>query len=72
MDNSIIDERVTELEIRLTHYEETLELLNQTIIEQRNEIDVLQIQIEHLNKKLKSAEGSIIADEKDETPPPHY
>jgi len=72
MDNSIIDERVTELEIRLTHYEETLELLNQAVIDQRNEIDVLQIQIEHLNKKLKSAQGSIIADEKDETPPPHY
>lgn len=71
-DNSMLDERVTELEIRLTHYEETLELLNQAIIDQRNEIDVLQIQIEHLNKKLKSAEGSIIADEKDETPPPHY
>ena len=68
----MLDERVTELEIRLTHYEETLELLNQAIIDQRNEIDVLQIQIEHLNKKLKSAEGSIIADEKDETPPPHY
>jgi len=51
-------------------YEE--QLLNQAVIDQRNEIDVLQIQIEHLNKKLKSAQGSIIADEKDETPPPHY
>jgi len=71
-DNARLDERVTELEIRLTHYEETLELLNQAIIEQRNEMDVLHIQIEHLNKKLKSAQGSIIADEKDETPPPHY
>lgn len=66
------DSRITELEIRLTHYEDTLEQLNQTIISQGNEIDTLKVQLEHLNKKLKSAQGSILADEKDETPPPHY
>lgn len=72
MSESTLENRVTELEIRLTHYEDTLEQLNQTIITQRNEIDALQFQLEHLNKKLKTAQGSILADEKDETPPPHY
>ncbi len=67
-----IENRVMELEIRLTHYEDTLELLDKTIITQRDEIDVLKVQIEHLNKKLKASQGSILADEKDETPPPHY
>lgn len=67
-----IDDRLTELEIRLTHYEDMIESLNRVIIDQGDEIHVLKVQIQHLNKKLKSAQGSIIADEKDETPPPHY
>ncbi len=72
MTNSEFDKRITELEIRLTHNEDTLEQLNQIIITQRNEIDTLQIQLEYLNKKLKTAQNSLLADEKDEIPPPHY
>ncbi|HHO59928.1 MAG TPA: SlyX family protein [Thiotrichales bacterium] len=72
MDKTALENRVMELEIRLTHYEDTIEQLNQAIISQGSEIDVLKVQLEHLNKKLKSAQGSILADEKDETPPPHY
>jgi len=66
------DSRLTELEIRLTHYEDMIESLNQVVIEQGNDIHVLKVQLKHLNKKLKSAQGSVLADEKDETPPPHY
>ncbi len=72
MNNNIIEDRITELEIRLTHYEDTLEQLDQMIISQRNEIGTLQVQIEHLNKKLKSAQTSPVAHESEETPPPHY
>lgn len=67
-----MEKRATELEIRLTHMEVTLEVLDTTIINQQSEIDKLKLQISILEKKLKSATESLVADEKDETPPPHY
>ena len=36
-----LDERVTELEIRLTHLEDTIDVLNHTVIEQHELIDRL-------------------------------
>lgn len=67
-----MEKRTTELEIRLTHMEDTLEILDRTIISQQTEIDKLKLQIVILEKKLESANISQVADEKDETPPPHY
>ena len=67
-----MDERITEVEIRLTHIEDTLDVLNQTIINQHKLIDQLQLQISILEKKLKAAATSNIAHESEETPPPHY
>jgi SlyX protein len=67
-----MDERITEVEIRLTHIEDTLDVLNQTIIDQHKLIDHLQLQISILEKKLKAAATSNIAHESEETPPPHY
>ena len=67
-----MDERITEVEIRLTHIEDTLDVLNQTIIDQHKLIDQLQLQISILEKKMKAAATSNIAHESEETPPPHY
>jgi len=67
-----MDKRITELEIRLTHLEDTIEVLNQTIINQHKEIDVLQLQVSLLEKKIKASQASHIASESEETPPPHY
>ncbi len=67
-----MDNRVTELEIRLTHLEDTIETLNQTIIKQSDEINLLQLQVSILEKKIKSAQTSPVAHESEETPPPHY
>jgi len=67
-----MDERITEVEIRLTHIEDTLDVLNQTIIDQHKLIDQLQLQISILEKKSKAAATSNIAHESEETPPPHY
>ena len=66
------EDRVTELEIRLTHIEDTLDVLNETVIEQHKLIDQLQLQISLLDKKLKAVASSNIAPESEETPPPHY
>lgn len=67
-----MNERVTELEIRLTHLEDTIDVLNSAIIEQHGMIDGLQFQITVLEKKLKVVQDSNIASESEETPPPHY
>jgi SlyX protein len=67
-----IEQRITELEIRLTHQDESIESLSNTIIRQHNEIDTLKLRLEILEKRLKQASESQIADQKDETPPPHY
>ncbi len=68
-----MESRITELEIRLTHLEDTIEVLNNTIIKQHDAIDLLQLQVAMLDKKLKAAQSiSPIAQESEETPPPHY
>ena len=67
-----MEDRITELEIRLTHIEDTIDVLNQAVIEQQNLIDQLQLQIEVLEKKLRAVASSNIAHESEETPPPHY
>ena len=67
-----MEDRITELEIRLTHLEDTLEIFDRTIIKQNTDIDNLQLQIEILEKKLKESANAPIADESEETPPPHY
>ena len=67
-----MDARITELEIRLTHIEDTIDVLNQAIIDQHNTIDQLQLQLSILEKKLKATTASNIAHESEETPPPHY
>jgi len=66
------EQRITELEIRLTHQDEHIETLSNTIIRQHDEIDTLKLRLEILEKRLKQASESQLADLKDETPPPHY
>lgn len=69
----LMDERITELEIRITHMEDTIDTLNQALVKQYEVIDELQFQITVLEKKLKAyAEESPVAKESEETPPPHY
>ena len=67
-----MEQRITELEIRLTHFEDTVEVLSQTIIKQNDEISTLQLQVSILEKKIKSSQSSPVALESEETPPPHY
>ena len=67
-----MENRVTELEIRLTHLEDTIDVLNKTVIEQHAAIDMLQLQVSNLEKKIKAWQPSQVAPESEETPPPHY
>lgn len=67
-----MENEITDLQIRLTHQESTLEALNQVIIQQQQMIDQLTLTVEQLNERIKSMSDSNIADQSQETPPPHY
>jgi SlyX protein len=67
-----MENRVTELEIRLTHLEDTIDVLNQCLIKTTKCCDTLQLQVSLLEKKIKASQSSPVAHESEETPPPHY
>lgn len=65
------EERVTDLEIRLTHLDDTVDQLNQIIIDQQDRISRLERTLKEVlsdQERLKEAVSPDIVD----TPPPHY
>lgn len=67
-----VNERIAELEMKLTFQENLLEELNQALVEQQFMMDKMQVQMRHLANKLKDMQPSNIASQAEETPPPHY
>jgi len=67
-----LENDITDLQIRLTHQESTLDELNQVIIDQQKAIDQLTLSVTQLNERMRSMADSNIAHQSDETPPPHY
>ncbi len=65
MENKIID-----LEIRITHQDAAIDELTQTVLEQEKLIRKLQQDMKAIRNQLK--EYSNIAHSSEETPPPHY
>ncbi|WP_038013411.1 SlyX family protein [Terasakiella pusilla] len=65
-----IEERITDLEIRLTHQEDTIDDLNKTVFEQWQTIERQGKEIEALKQRLRTFTQAEI----DDAPylPPHY
>lgn len=63
---------LTELETKVAFQEQTIEDLNQALIDQQFLLDKLQQQVRQLAEKLKGVQTSNIASRAEETPPPHY
>lgn len=65
-----IEERINELESRLTFQDDLVQTLDGVIIKQQNEIDEIKVQLKHLSQQLAQETGpdSLTEDE----PPPHY
>lgn len=65
-----IEDRITDLEIRLTHQESTIDDLNSTVYEQWQIIEKQQKEIAALKQRLKTLTQTDI----DDAPylPPHY
>ena len=67
-----MENRITDLEIRLTHQEAALEEMNGVLLEQHQLIQKLRDELSHLQHQLRGMNANNIADAADETPPPHY
>jgi len=65
-----MENRIIELETRLTYQDDLLQKLDEVIIRQQREIDALKLQVRHISDQLRNPplEGSI----GEEPPPPHY
>jgi len=70
-----MNDRITELEIKLSLNEDLLDELNQTIYRQQQQLDLLQAQLRHLYGQMRanaeSAENAEPRNLRDEIPP-HY
>lgn len=67
-----IEDRLCELETRLTFQEEHLQELNTLVAAQSSEITGLQKQLIHAYKKIKSIEADHDQGLEDDEAPPHY
>lgn len=68
-----LDERISNLEMKLSFQDDTIEQLNSAIVGQQKIIEDQKIQLTFLINRIKSMQvGANMASEKDETPPPHY
>ena len=69
-DTKALGERIDALEMRLTHQDEAIETLNQTITAQWQQIDRLTRQLAEMKERLQEAESH--APGPTNEPPPHY
>jgi len=67
-----MEEKIIDLEIRLTHQEAHIQELDKIIYQQQQSIDLLTEQMKHLQGKLKNISENNILSPDEETPPPHY
>lgn len=68
----IVKERITDIEIKLMHHENTIQQLNDVVTRQQCEIDKLQAGFRQLKEQFLKILPSDVRDVRDEEPPPHY
>ena len=67
-----MQDKITDLEIRLTHQEAEIQAMNKVILKQHSQIESLLADITSLKKQLREMGSGNIVDQSLETPPPHY
>ena len=71
-ENNKTEDKLIDLEIRLTHQEDHIHSLDKIIYEQDQLLSALLEKVKQMDEKLKStAENNILSSE-EEVPPPHY
>jgi SlyX protein len=67
-----MEHRITELEIKLSFAENTIESLNQTVFKHQQQLDRLQIELRALREELANNQGSAPQRSLHDEVPPHY
>jgi len=67
-----MEERLTALEIQITHQEHLVHELNEVVYRQQLAIDRVSSQLEEIKAQLQVVLPSMVKDEGEEEPPPHY
>ncbi|MDW6002081.1 SlyX family protein [Vibrio mangrovi] len=67
-----LENRINDLECQLAFQEDTIEALNNALTQQQQAISRMQEQMKFIAGRLKTFNESHIADQSQETPPPHY
>ena len=67
----MIEERITNLEIKLSFTEDLIDQLNQTIYKQQQQIEFLYRELKSIKEQASNGDSSANSSPKDEIPP-HY
>jgi len=71
-DADALARRIDALEMRLVHQDEIIEDLNQTVIQQWQQIDLLTRRVTRLGDRLEAVKDGDAPGTRPEPPPPHY
>lgn len=66
------EDRVKEIEHKISYQEYLLEQLNEVVTKQQSQINALESEVKRIQESQKKTESSIYKDAIDEAPPPHY
>lgn len=66
-----LEQRIVELEARQAFQDDTIQALNDVLVEQQRLVDRLQAQLSALARRQEEMQGRLEIDD-DEAPPPHY
>ena len=64
-----MESRIAELELKLSHCEDSIDELNLTVFRQQNQMDLLQAQIRELYRTMQSDGSAANGSSRDEIPP---
>jgi uncharacterized coiled-coil protein SlyX len=67
-----MNERVTDLEINVTHLQRTVQELHEVVWRQQQTIDVLVEELQAMKSQYLQAFPSPVKEPEQEEPPPHY
>lgn len=66
------DQRITDLEIQLTHQLNQVDELNRLVYQQQMQIEMISSELKQIKEQLQIVLPSLVRGAEDENPPPHY